>query len=269
MKRIWVVILTAMTLCPIGFCPSVSALNLKDLVGGEKASALLAGEKPVYTQLNSPKPEFLPSHEILKNRIEAIRKDLDPGVMVETLHVYKKPGVGKSWNADEQLKLYNSVLALSTLAGLQYYSASRGVMRTFYESSSVIDGPSSKKPLPDPVYPMPPAELTLYARQKDLTFGDNIYQYVYYSVPDAIIFIQENLTALNAGIIPAVGKNKLRSVVAVLDAEDCLLVYAASMAKAVSLPGMRERIGNSFANRAEALFRWFSDQADKAYRQVQ
>ena len=265
MKRIWAAILTAAVLCPIGFCPAVSALNLTDLVGGEKASSLLAGEKLVFTQLSSPKPVFLPGHDVLKNRVEAVRRALEPGVMVETLHVYKKPGEGKSWNGDEKVKLYNSTIALSTLAGLQYYSASRGVMRTFYESSSVIDGPSSKKPLPDPVYPLPPAELTLYARQKDLTFGDNTYRYVYYSAPDAIIFVQENLTALSAGIIPAVGKNKLRSIVAVLDAEDYLLVYAASMAKAVSLPGIKERIGNSFANRAEAIFRWFSNQADKVF----
>jgi len=108
--------------------------------------------------------------------------------------------------------------------------------------------------------------LTIYARQKDLTFGDNIYQYDYYSEPGAFIFIQQNLTSLSYGIIPAVGKNKLRSVAAVMDAGNYLLVYIASMSKAVSIPGMKERIGNSFANRSEAIFNWFSNQADKAFR---
>jgi hypothetical protein len=28
---------------------------------------------------------------------------------------------------------------------------------------------------------------------------------------------------------------------------------------------MKERIGNSFANRAEAIFHWFSGQADKVF----
>jgi hypothetical protein len=187
--------------------------------------------------------------------------------MVETLHIYRKPEAAQRiiWSAAEEANLYNEVLALSTLAGLQYFSATRGSMRTFYETSWVIDGPSTKRPVPDPVYPRPPAELILYARQKDLTFGDNIYQYDFYSVPGAIIFIQQNLTALTAGIIPAVGKNKLRSTVAVFDAGEYLLVYAASMAKAASLPGMNERVGNSFANRAEAIFNWFSSQADRAF----
>jgi hypothetical protein len=138
-------------------------------------------------------------------------------------------------------------------------------MRTFYETSSVIDGQSTKRPIPDPVYPRPPAKLTVFARQKDLTFGDNIYQYDYYSEPGAFIFIQQNLTSLSYGIIPAVGKNKLRSAAAVIDAGEYLLVYIASMSKAAAIPGMKERIGNSFANRSEAIFNWFSTQADKAF----
>jgi hypothetical protein len=198
--------------------------------------------------------------------VDSIRRDLDPGVMVETLFVYEKPeNANKEALSDEETaKLYNGILALSTLAGLQYYSASRGAMRTFYETSSIIDGQATKKPIPDPVYTRPPARLTILARQKDLTFGDNIYQYDYYSEPGAFIFVQQNLTSLSYGIVPAVGKNKLRSVAAIIDAESRLLVYVASMSKAASIPGMKERIGNSFANRSEAIFNWFSNQADKA-----
>jgi hypothetical protein len=187
--------------------------------------------------------------------------------MVETLHIYNKNFGGKKGllSAAEEAKLYNMTLALSTLAGLEYYSASRGAMRIFYETSTVIDGPATKKPLPDPVYPRPLSDLTLYTRQKDSTFGDNIYQYDYYWRPGAVFFIQQNLTSLNYGIIPVVGKNKLRSLAAIIDTEDCILIYIASMSKTASLPGMKERIGNSFANRAEAVFNWFSDQAQRVF----
>jgi len=249
------------------FAAGVPGLNLTDFVSAEQARALLAGETPVETQFKDPSPMLLPRHAGLKRQIDALQVELDPGIMVETLHIYEKPREAQktAWSAAEETALYNSVLALSTLAGLQYFSASRGVMRTFYETSSVIDNPTAKKPLPDPVYARPPAELTVYARQKDLTFGDNIYQYDFYSSPGIMIFVQQNLTALTAGIIPAVGKNKLRSVVAVLDAGEYILIYAASMAKTVALPGMRERVGNSFANRAEAVLHWFKEQADKAF----
>ena len=252
------------------FAESVSGLNLYDFISAEQARALLAGENPVATQFKDPQPLLLPRHEVLRKHIEALHQDLDPSMMVETLYIYGKPaGAGKAaWNAAEEASLYNNVLALSTLAGLQYYSASRGVMRTFYETSSIIDSPTAKKPIPDPVFSKPPAELTLYARQKDLTFGDNIYQYDFYSADGIMIFIQQNLTSLNAGIIPAVGKNRLRSIVAILDAGEYILVYVSSMAKTVSLPGMKERVGSSFANRAEAVLNWFAGQADKVFKKI-
>jgi len=250
------------------FCsPAVGSISLEDLIGKEKATALLAGEKFVLSQFNESQPRLIPQRSSLINLVDTIRSDLEPSVMVETLFVYEKPKNAKkeAWSADEEARLYNGVLALSTLAGLQYYSVSRGAMRTFYEISSVIDGQSTKKPLPDPVYSRPPARLTILARQKDLTFGDNIYQYDYYSETGAFIFVQQNLTPLSYGIIPAIGKNKLQSVAAVMDAGNYILVYIVSMSKGVSLPGMKERIGTSFANRSEALFNWFSGQADKAF----
>jgi hypothetical protein len=156
-------------------------------------------------------------------------------------------------------------MALSSLTGIQYYSASRKTMRTFYEYSRVIDGPETKRVLDDPRHAQTPAEQTIYARQKDLSFGDNIYEYKYYANPDSLLFIQQNLTAMSYGIIPAVGKNKLRSLVAVIDAGDYLLIYAASMVKAASIPGMGERIGNSFSNRAAAVLKWFTGRADGVF----
>ena len=249
--------------------PGVFALSLEELLTPEQVNVLLAGEKPVLAQFKETRFRLAPWHDALRGGLlTKVHAELNPSVMVETLNIYKKPEAAGRHNmsAEEETSLFNEVLALSTLAGIQYYSASRGTMRTFYETSSVIDGPSSKKPLSDPVFSKPPAELTIYARQKDLTFGDNIYQYDFYYSPGSLIFIQQNLTTLTAGIIPAVGKNKLRSVVAILDAEDYLLVYAVSMAKAASLPGMNERVGNSFSNRVEAVVHWFSNQADKALK---
>jgi len=253
-------------LYPMG-SPGVFARSIEELAGPENTGALLAGEKPVLVQFREARPRLIPRNETLMKLVEDLHRDLNPGVMVETLNIYRKPPNAESgtWSEEERAKLYNGALALSTLTGIQYYSATRDSMRTFYEFSSVIDGPSSKKPVADPVYARPPEKITIYARQKDLSFGDNIYQYDYHSIPGGLIFIQQNLTSLSYDIIPAVGKNNLHSAFAVLDAGNYLLVYAASMAKAASIPGMRERIGNSFANRAEAIFLWFSSQADKTF----
>jgi hypothetical protein len=37
------------------------------------------------------------------------------------------------------------------------------------------------------------------------------------------------------------------------------------MARAASLPGIRDRVGRSFSTRAEAMLHWFAGQADKAF----
>jgi hypothetical protein len=187
---------------------------------------------------------------------------------VETLSLYKRQQPPRQiadsagWSRAEQTSLFNQLTALSTLTGIQYYSASRKAMRVFYESSTVIDDPAGKKPRPDPSFSVLPDSLSLYARQKDLTFGDNIYRFEYHASADIIYFLQENLSSMNAGIIPAIGRNKFRTVMAVIDAGDSILIYAAAMAKAASIPGMGDRVGASFTNRVKAILKWFVDRAD-------
>jgi len=240
--------------------------SLEELVGVEQAAALRVAVEPITAvQYKTISPRLLPRHERLAALVAEILDSLDPNLFVETFSLYRKPSAA-AWDEAEQISLLNQLTALSTLAGIQYYSESYKTIRTFYESSYIIDDPKNKMPLPDPVFTKLPDSLVLYARQKDLTFGDNIYSFVCYTNRDAIFFVQENLTTMTAGIIPAVGKNKLRSLLAVIDTGDALLMYAAGMAKTVSVPGMADRIGVSFTNRAKAILKWFDGQADKVFR---
>ncbi|MCL2601893.1 MAG: hypothetical protein FWD91_03675 [Treponema sp.] len=243
------------------------APSLEDLISAEQIAALHEGETPSAVQFGSPLPQLVPQNEFLRQRMEAMRLDLGPSVIVEVLDLYKKPASATmtGWTDDEQARLYNNLIAISSLAGVQYLSPSRNTMRTLYESSFVVDGPSSKKPVADPVFSQPPAELRLYTRQKDLTFGDNTYQYEFFAEPGLFIITQKNLTALTVGIFTAVGRNNLRSTVAVLDAGEYILVYAAAMVKAAALPRMRDRVSNSFTSRTKAGIQWFNQQADKAF----
>jgi hypothetical protein len=243
--------------------------SLEELTGAEQAAVLRIANEPVTAvQTKNPSPRLLPRHGELERFVSVLQSNLEPNILVENLTLYRKPASQENaagWSKDEQTGLLNQLLALSTLTGIQYYSESRKTMRVFYESSQVIDSPSAKKPLPDPVYSVLPNSLVLYARQKDLTFGDNVYCYDFQTGADTIFFVQENLTAMNTGIIPAVGRNKFRSMIAIIDVGDSLLIYAAAMAKAASLPGIGDRIGASFTNRAKAILQWFTGRADKVF----
>jgi len=260
------------------FVSGVFSQSIQALLEPEYAARLREdGDSVAETQLKSANLKLLPKHEELRRFVAAAASSLEPNLAVETLYLYKKPAPlaqpskaqslaqAGGWTDAQRTALFNQTLGISTLAGIQYFSASRGVMRTFYESSVVIDNPDKKNPLPDPFFDQLPQSFTLYARQKDLTFGDNIYRYDFETSAGAFFFTQENMTAMTYGIITAVGKNKLRSVFAVIDCGDSLLIYAVSMAKAAFVFGMGERIGNSFGNRAEAVLKWFTGRANGVF----
>ncbi|MCL2190976.1 MAG: hypothetical protein FWB79_03185 [Treponema sp.] len=250
--------------------PVFSAPRLEALVGFERAAILrdqaVQGGLLSEVQLRNPSPRLLPGHGELERFVGEAKADLGPAILVETLFLYAKPhGRTEAWSEAERAGLFNRIIALSTLTGIEYFSATRGAMRTFYESSQVIDNPRNRTPLPDPFFATPPETLVLYARQRDLTFGDNTYRFEYRAGGDFVFFVQENLTAMTAGIIPAIGRNSFRMVMAVIDTGDSLLIYAAAMARATALPGMGERIGNSFNNRLQAVLQWFSEHADGVF----
>ena len=247
--------------------PAVFSATLDELVGPSSAGMLRSVNEPItVVQQKSAGTHLVPAHSELRTLVGRIYAGLEPTTTVEALYIYQKPAAGGSkWSSAEQTGIFNQMTALSTLSGIQYYSESRKSMRVFYESSYVTDSPSSKKILPDPSFSTLPQTLSLFARQKDLTFGENAYSYQYQSTADAIITVQENLTPLTVGIIPAAGKGKFCTVMAVIDTGDCLLIYAASMVKTAIMPGMGERIGNSFTNRAVAILKWFNARADKVF----
>jgi len=255
--------------------PCVFSTPLDRLVTSGQASRLLSSEDSIVeTQSKNPSPKLLPFDVDLRNFVNTVIETLDPSIMVETLYLYKKPEhshtSADSWDNAQKTGIFNQLLALSTLTGIEYYSASREEMRTFFEYSQVIDRPETKYPLPDPVYDSPPAEISLYARQVDLTFGDNVYRYDFMTTQNGIFFAQENLTSLALASIPVaripvVRSNNLRSVMAVFDCGDTILIYAVSMVKTLSVPNMGERIGNSFSNRADAIIKWFSGRADMVF----
>jgi hypothetical protein len=185
-------------------------------------------------------------------------------LLVERLRLIEKPdGFGKgAWTDAEKAAVLNVLASISSLAGTRYYSPSRKERRTLYEASFIVGSPADKTPLPDPVFtptgPLPPS-FTLYARQRDLTFGENVYRYGYSVYGGAIVLTQTNCGTLRYGIIPIASKESVRVLAAVIDAGEQLLVYAASSAASLPpIPAVSRKAADSFAARADALLDWFA-----------
>ena len=152
--------------------------------------------------------------------------------------------------------LYNHLRAVSTLEGIEYYSASRGYHRTLYHQSYAIASAEDRTRLPDPVAGSVPERSTLYMLQEDSTFGSNVYQTDFRFDGAAITMQVRNLTTMWWSILPLVDPGNFRSVVSVTPTDQGLLFYAAAGIHTISIGGVRERSESSLRNRLDALERW-------------
>jgi hypothetical protein len=176
---------------------------------------------------------------------------------LEVLMLLEIPGELKNEvpGGDVPLHIYNVLHRISTLAGLDYFSASRGRLREFYLTSSVVDE-DGLTPLPDPVFDQVRREYRFTIRQEDASFGDNLYEVV--SSPDSISI--RNLTPIVYNFIRVANPGDLELQMKIIPDGDRLLFYAFSSLKAPRIFGIRDRLGNSFYNRITALYGWFADQ---------
>ncbi|MGA2547977.1 MAG: DUF6675 family protein [Rectinemataceae bacterium] len=200
-----------------------------------------------------------PSADLLRAAIAADKS----GILVETVFFLPRPApAGPLDRRAELARIYGLLRSFSTLEGIQYYSVSHKSMRVLYAESYRIDGPETRLRLPDPPAPLPaemPGEETLFAFQRDLSFGANTYSYVFNSYAEAVSTEMTNLTRLNYGILPLVAPKALKTRLLVIPASDGIVFYTESDS---SSPGpFKSRLAESFSNRATALFAWFSSKS--------
>jgi len=241
-----------------GRLPSVAAL-----LGETTAAELASGGKATRTDTHGFLG-LLPKDAAAESLRALIAAD-KPAILVES--VFTLPRVapeGAAGIAAEMARIYGLMRSFSSLEGIEYYSASRKKMRTFYAESWPIADAETKTRLPD--LPAPeagaiPATERITVWQKDLTFGGNVYSYDFASSAGTLRVMSTNLTRMSYGPIPLIAPLGLKSRLLVIQAEDAIVFYVESDAKA---PGLFSgRIGESFSNRAAALFAWFSDRLPK------
>lgn len=196
-----------------------------------------------------------PGFDSLKNDIRREK----PGILAETLFLLPRPAPSDA--AEELLRIYRQLTALGSLQGIDYWSESRHVWRTFYAESWRIADPSSHVRLDDEIVEIIPSVKTIFAFQRDLSFGSNTYRYDYRLIggigASAILLVQTNLTRMSYGIIPVLGVEGLKTRILVLPAQEGILFYAVSAANAPPIPILGGKLEDSFSNRAAALFKWF------------
>jgi hypothetical protein len=221
--------------------------------------AELSSQGKVLKTSDGSSPELLPAVQEAQALREAIAADR-PGILVESAFLMPRPAPqdpvgGKA----EMARVYGLLRSISALEGIEYFSVSHNAMRVLYAESYRIDGPETRKRLPDPpapAYADIPRSESLFVFQRDLSFGANVYRYDYSSFPDAFLVEMRNLTRMSYGIVPMLAPEGLRTRLLVIPAAEGIVFYIES--DSASAGPFRSRLGESFSNRAIALFGWFS-----------
>ena len=167
---------------------------------------------------------------------------------------------------ERTLILYNILRSVSTLTGLEYYSASRKKMRLLFEESWVIANPKIPgEPLADPVLealPEGPVFIndTMFIHQKDKSFASNESRMLSRARKDALSTTIINLTPLRYwGVFRIVQPEAMQTHLLAVPLQEGLLVYGVIAAETVDSKMFMAKAEASFTNRVKALAGWYMD----------
>jgi hypothetical protein len=184
---------------------------------------------------------------------------IDPDIGVEVLFLEPWP----DQNDHTGLEIYHVLQAISTMAGIEYYSETNGRMRVLFYESFVVADAEDRTRLADPVAQELPESDRLYVYQRDSRFGRNVLELQYTVEGDSILVEMRNLSRMYfQGLVPAVAPEQLYLALVVRLVDGALLFYGTSAANPAALLGMQERVQQSFYNRLVALHDWFVTQLD-------
>ena len=218
---------------------------------------MLQSEREVLLFTFDPEAPAL-SPTVLTQSVEHLWSASAPHLLVEGLFLI--PLSVSEQEKAQALTLYNISRAISTLTGIQYYSASRKEYRTFYTHSYAIDNPEQEQQLPDPLVNKIPAADTQYINQRDLSFGENIYRANYTHAESITTLTLTNVHPVYYSIFRLTKAEGLRTFFAIIPTDAGILFYGASFINADAFFGLKNKVVRSFSNRLTAISTWYTAQ---------
>jgi hypothetical protein len=229
--------------------------QLEALVGKEN-KALLLGKGEVSHILKGDSNLLLfpalPERSGMQEAISTMKPNA--GVEIQKLIVLSNPGCK---DAACILAMYNRIRAISTLKGIEYYSATRKRMRIFYEDAYVIDSETDTKRKSDPIVSEIPEKSRLLCFLSDSSFGQYICSIDYEKSASSISMRMRNLTQIWYLFIPIINPGNMQSYILLTPIDAGILFYGFSCIKGDDPMGIGQSRADSIYNRLIALFNWF------------
>ncbi|MGO9412147.1 MAG: DUF6675 family protein [Spirochaetia bacterium] len=249
MKLLLVAIQTLFVLLPLAaedpLAPYLPEKSLNEL----RAGKLLTASIPSDYKLS-----LMPAI-ISADSIASEVKDRQPSMGVELTAII----TGLPQAMDTQagwLLLYNALHAVSTMKGIPYYSASRGISRVLFTDSYVIDSADKKNRVADPVFDEIPPEDLIFTFQEDSSFGKNVYEEHFSEREDHFVVKMENLTTISFLFLPLIQPRDLVSQVVLIPSGNEVVFYGVSYLRTAFPLGDRHSREQSLKNRLVAMENW-------------
>jgi len=186
---------------------------------------------------------------------------IDYVVGVESLYLIPWNDISRTLTGLPQeeflLEVYNILRSISSLQGIEYYSASRERMRTLFAEAWAINNPDEKERIADPLVDQIPDKETIYIHQKDLTFGKNISKVDYQSGTNSFRMNIVNLTTMTYMFFPIVGKENMSMQMLIVPSQQGIIFYGLNTVDVMDLKIFHNKMRDSFTNRMIALYNWF------------
>lgn len=183
---------------------------------------------------------------------------MDPTLGLESL--YFIPYEKGDTPAAAYEKAAEILFSVSTMEGIEYYSASRERMRTLFTESTVTDAVESGASLDDLSFDRNRRSADYLVRQTDLTFGTHVYRTKFEGDGETLWFSMVNLTKMRYKFIKMVDPEHLEIHLVLKPVRDGILFYGVCSVESISFFGLERNKKDSFYYRIEALETWFETQ---------
>ncbi len=156
--------------------------------------------------------------------------------------------------------LYDALHAISTLAGIRYFSVWHRDERVLFNTAHAIDG--SGAATADPI-PSPDGHDVAYALVDDARFGTTPFRLEYRTADDAILLIVSNLRGLSLLVFPLIDPERLLIALLIAPAggDEPRALYGLVAAQAPEVPFLEALVEDSLRNRLAAMADWIRARA--------
>ena len=248
----------------------ISVYTILPAMDNQEINELISSGKYLKFHGSGFTPGLMPNTDISSQIYNLISKQ-NMNIGLEGLFFFPDSSLPPAFSSmpkeERNIKLYNILRSVSTLQGLEYYSASRKKMRTLFEESWAVSDPSdSKTKIPDPVVNTIPAMGTIYIYQKDKTFGKNFSRMEFRAGEKTFSSTIINITPMRyKGFIKVIDKENLQINFIIIPTTEGLLVYGAMGAETLNIKAFLDKAENSFKNRVIALSSWYEKRMQEEF----